>query len=167
MAAMLLRFRAMSPSMCSGSTSNGQVDGWWCVFIPMDRLRERCSGFRGRGRNMKFGSIGTPAASPSRPRDRRKNCAGFTLFEALVALALVLAFVEVLGPYLFHARRIMVNADGRVAAQVLLRSLLDAPFDRTQLANVSRAGEVAGPPLRPVSPPPPTRATPPSAPPST
>ena len=93
---------------------------------------------------MKFGSIGTPAASPSRPRDRRKNCAGFTLFEALVALALVLAFVEVLGPYLFHARRIMVNADGRVASQVLLRSLLDAPFDRTQLANVSRAGEVAG-----------------------
>ena len=93
---------------------------------------------------MKFASIGTPAASPSRPRDRRKNCAGFTLFEALVALALVLAFVEVLGPYLFHARRIMVNADGRVAAQVLLRSLLDAPFDRTQLANVSRTGETAG-----------------------
>jgi Tfp pilus assembly protein PilV len=73
-----------------------------------------------------------------------KNCAGFTLFEALVALALVLAFVEVLSPYLFHARRIMVNSEGRVAAQVLLRSLVDAPFDRSQLANVSRSGEMAG-----------------------
>jgi len=66
------------------------------------------------------------------------------LFEALVALALVLAFVEVLGPHLFHARRIMANSEGRVAAQVLLRSLLDAPFDRSQLANVSRSGETAG-----------------------
>jgi hypothetical protein len=93
---------------------------------------------------MKFASIGTPAASQSTLADRRKTCAGFTLFEALVALALVLAFVEVLSPYLFHARRIMVNAEGRVAAQVLLRSLLDAPFDRSQLANVSRSGETAG-----------------------
>jgi hypothetical protein len=66
------------------------------------------------------------------------------LFEALVALALVLAFVEVLGPHLFHARRIMANSEGRVAAQVLLRSLIDAPFDRSQLANVSRSGETAG-----------------------
>jgi hypothetical protein len=93
---------------------------------------------------MKFASTGTQAALPSRPGDSVKNCAGFTLFEALVALALVLAFVEVLGPYLFHARRIMVNSEGRVAAQVLLRSLLDAPFDRSQLANVSRGGETAG-----------------------
>jgi len=92
---------------------------------------------------MKFASIGTRAASPSRRDDLGKN-AGFTLFEALVALALVLTFVEVLGPYLFHARRIMANSDGRVAAQVLLRSLLDAPFDRSQLANVSRGGETAG-----------------------
>src|SRR5260370_34292147 len=93
---------------------------------------------------MKFASIGTRAALRSRPGDSGKSCAGFTLFEALVALALVLAFVEVLSPYLFHARRIMFNADGRVAAQVLLRSLLDAPFDRSQLANVSRSGETAG-----------------------
>jgi hypothetical protein len=93
---------------------------------------------------MKFASIGTRAASPSKPADPGKNCAGFTLFEALVALALVLAFVEVLSPYLFHARRIMVNAEGRVAAQILLRSLIDAPFDRSQLANVSRDGETAG-----------------------
>jgi type II secretory pathway component PulJ len=93
---------------------------------------------------MKFASIDTLAALPSRPGDPAKNCAGFTLFEALVALALVLAFVEVLGPHLFHARRIMANSQGRVAAQVLLRSLVDAPFDRAQLANVSRSGETAG-----------------------
>jgi hypothetical protein len=93
---------------------------------------------------MKFASIGTRAASPSKPGDPGKTCAGFTLFEALVALALVLAFVEVLSPYMFHARRIMLNAQSRVAAQVLLRSLLDAPFDRAQLANVARSGEAAG-----------------------
>jgi prepilin-type N-terminal cleavage/methylation domain-containing protein len=66
---------------------------------------------------------------------------GFTLLEALVALALILVFAEVLGPYLYQARQIMVNAEGRVAAQVLLRTILDAPFDRTQLAEVSRDGE--------------------------
>jgi type II secretory pathway pseudopilin PulG len=89
-------------------------------------------------------STGSRAASRSRAADARDARAGFTLLEALVALALVLAFAQVLGPYLFHARRIMVNADDRVAAQVLLRSLLDAPFDRSQLANVSRGGETAG-----------------------
>ena len=91
---------------------------------------------------MKFASIGTPEASRSR-RDGSGQ-AGFSLLEALVALALVLAFAVVLGPHLSHARRIMADADGRVAAQVLLRSLLDAPFDRSSLANVSRDGETAG-----------------------
>jgi hypothetical protein len=109
---------------------------------------------------MKFASTGTPAASPSRPGDAGKSSAGFTLFEALVALALVLAFVEVLGPYLFHSRRIMANSEGRVAAQVLLRSLLDAPFDRSQLANVSRGGETAGLRWRIVTEPMATGATP-------
>lgn len=61
-----------------------------------------------------------------------------------MALALVLAFAAALGPYLFQARRIMVDAEGRVAAQVLLRTLLDAPFDRASLANVSREGETGG-----------------------
>jgi prepilin-type N-terminal cleavage/methylation domain-containing protein len=69
---------------------------------------------------------------------------GFTLIEALVALALVLAFAAALGPHLFQARRIMVDAESRVAAQVLLRTLLDAPFDRASLANVSREGEAGG-----------------------
>jgi hypothetical protein len=50
----------------------------------------------------------------------------------------------VLGPHLFQARRIMVDADDRVAAQVLLRTLLDAPFDRAGLAKVSRDGESGG-----------------------
>jgi len=56
-------------------------------------------------------------------------------------LTLVLAFAAALGPYLFQARRIMVDAEARVAAQVLLRTLLDAPFDRAKLARVSREGE--------------------------
>ena len=92
---------------------------------------------------MKFASIGTPAASRSH-RDDGKGQAGFTLLEALVALALILAFAAVLGPHLSQARRIMVHAEGRVAAQVLLRSLLDAPFDRTSLANAARKGEASG-----------------------
>jgi hypothetical protein len=64
--------------------------------------------------------------------------------EALVALALVAAFVGTLGPYLFHARRIMDNAEHRVAAQILARTLVDAPFDRSQLADMARGGEVNG-----------------------
>src|ERR1700760_2720754 len=92
---------------------------------------------------MKFASIGTRAALRSR-RDAGKRRAGFTLLEALVAMALVLAFAATLGPHLSQARRIMDHAEGRVAAQVLLRSLLDAPFDRSGLANASRKGEANG-----------------------
>jgi len=75
---------------------------------------------------------------------RGKGRAGFTLLEALVALALVATFVGVLGPYLYHARRIAANSDRRVGADVLLRSLLETPFDRTSLANAARHGEVDG-----------------------
>jgi prepilin-type N-terminal cleavage/methylation domain-containing protein len=92
--------------------------------------------------NMKFASIGLREAWQLR-RDSSGQ-AGFTLLEALVALAVILAFAAVLGPHLSQARRIMADADGRIAAQVLLRSLLDAPFDRSGLANVSRDGETAG-----------------------
>jgi prepilin-type N-terminal cleavage/methylation domain-containing protein len=91
---------------------------------------------------MKFESIGTREASQLR-RDGSGQ-AGFTLLEALVALAVILAFAVVLGPHLSQARRIMADADGRVAAQVLLRSLLDAPFDRSGVADLSRDGETAG-----------------------
>jgi hypothetical protein len=45
---------------------------------------------------------------------------------------------------LAQARRIMANAEGRVAAQVLLRSLLNAPFDRSSLARAPREGETSG-----------------------
>jgi hypothetical protein len=93
---------------------------------------------------MRSTSIGIPAALRLKRVERAEPRAGFTLVEALVALALLLTFVAVLGPHLFHARRIMVDADYRVAAQVLLRTLLDAPFDRAGLANVSREGEAGG-----------------------
>jgi prepilin-type N-terminal cleavage/methylation domain-containing protein len=92
---------------------------------------------------MRSASTGLPVVlrSSSTSADRKR---GFTLLEALVALALILAFASVLGPYLFQSRQIMANAEGRVAAQVLLRSLLDAPFDRSQLAKASREGETGG-----------------------
>lgn len=91
---------------------------------------------------MKFASIGLQEAL--RLRRESSGLAGFTLLEALVALAVILAFAAVLGPHLSQARRIMAGADGRVAAQVLLRSLIDAPFDRSGVADVSRDGETAG-----------------------
>jgi prepilin-type N-terminal cleavage/methylation domain-containing protein len=93
---------------------------------------------------MKFASTGTLAASRSNRDDRSEGQAGFTLLEALVALALVLAFAGAVGPHLSQARRIMANAEGRVAAQVFLRSLLDAPFDRTSPGRASREGETNG-----------------------
>ncbi|QPF87804.1 prepilin-type N-terminal cleavage/methylation domain-containing protein [Bradyrhizobium genosp. L] len=77
-------------------------------------------------------------------REPRATRAGFTLIEALVALALLLAFVSVLGPHLFYARRIADNIDGRVAAQTLLRTLLDAPVDRSLVGDGSRDGETGG-----------------------
>jgi prepilin-type N-terminal cleavage/methylation domain-containing protein len=93
---------------------------------------------------MKFVSTGTVAASRSGREDRSDRQAGFTLLEALVALALVLAFASAVGPHLSQARRIMANADGRVAAQALLRSLLNAPFDRSSLASTPRDGDTSG-----------------------
>ena len=98
---------------------------------------------------MRFGSIGTRAASRSRRAEARKERAdrrsgGFTLIEALVALALVLAFAAALTLHLFQSRRIVANADGRVAAHVLLRTLLDAPFDRGNLAQSTREGALEG-----------------------
>ena len=93
---------------------------------------------------MKFVSTGTVAASRSGRENRSDGQAGFTLLEALVALALVLAFATAVGPHLSQARRIMANAEGRVAAQVLLRSLLNAPFDRSSLARAPWEGETSG-----------------------
>jgi len=61
-----------------------------------------------------------------------------------VALALLLMFVTVLVPYLFHARRIMDHAENRMAAQILLRTLINAPYDRSHLANADRDGDLGG-----------------------
>jgi hypothetical protein len=56
----------------------------------------------------------------------------------------VLAFAAALTPHLFQSRRIVADADRRVAAHVLLRTLLDAPFDRSNLAQTAREGDVDG-----------------------
>lgn len=88
--------------------------------------------------------IGTPAVSRSGHNDRGDGQAGFTLLEALVALTLLVVFASAVGPHLSQARRIMANAEGRVAAQVLLRSLINAPFDRSSLASASQEGETSG-----------------------
>jgi hypothetical protein len=53
-------------------------------------------------------------------------------------------FASVVGPHLSQARRIIANSEGRVAAQVLLRSLLNAPFDRSIAAGASQEGETNG-----------------------
>lgn len=74
---------------------------------------------------------------------RDRAASGFTLVEALVALALILAFAAVIGPLMFQARAIAGNADRRVAAHVLLRSLIDAPFDRRKVGQGSE-GESGG-----------------------
>ncbi len=93
---------------------------------------------------MKFASIGTPAASQWLPRRRHSRRGGFTLLEALVALTIVLAFASALGPFLFQARRIMLDADGRVAAQILLRALLADPLDPDSVSGLARDGESDG-----------------------
>jgi hypothetical protein len=93
---------------------------------------------------MRSASTGIPAALQSNRVDSNASRGGFTLLEALVALALILGFAAVLGPYLFQARKIIANTGGRVAAQVLLRTLVEAPFDRSQLVNASREGETHG-----------------------
>jgi prepilin-type N-terminal cleavage/methylation domain-containing protein len=82
--------------------------------------------------------------APAFRRGSFTRSSGFTLIEALVALALVLAFAAALGRLVFQSHRILLNADGQVAAQVLLRSLLDTPVDRTSLASISHDGETQG-----------------------
>lgn|SRR5262249_12787876 len=92
---------------------------------------------------MRSASIGIPVGSRSLS-DRVTRQRGFTLLEALVALALIAVFAAALGPYLFQARRIVSGADGRVAAHALLRRLIEAPIARSNLAGVPRAGETGG-----------------------
>ena len=93
---------------------------------------------------MRSGSVGMTAVSRPMSNDPANARAGFTLIEALVAMALLLAFLSVLVPHLFYARRIVAHLDDRIAAQVLLRTLLDAPVDRAALGNGLRDGEIDG-----------------------
>ncbi|WP_152428363.1 prepilin-type N-terminal cleavage/methylation domain-containing protein [Methyloferula stellata] len=93
---------------------------------------------------MKSASIGTQAASPSRRNDRAERRAGFTLIEALVSLSLLLAFATVLGPLMFQSRHILLQGDGQVRAELLLRSLLETPFDRVNPELGLRQGESDG-----------------------
>jgi hypothetical protein len=79
---------------------------------------------------MRSGSTGIPAASPLKHADPPARQAGFTLVEALVALSLVLAFAAALGPLMFHGRQILLQGDGQIRAQLVLRSLIMEPFDR-------------------------------------
>ncbi|WP_159732815.1 type II secretion system protein [Methylosinus sp. Ce-a6] len=76
-------------------------------------------------------------------RDAISRRAGFTLIEALVALAVLSAFAAALGPALFSARGALAMGKGRVAAQQLLRSLIAAPVDRAG-ALETREGESGG-----------------------
>jgi prepilin-type N-terminal cleavage/methylation domain-containing protein len=92
---------------------------------------------------MRCALTGIPAALQLLLKSAR-SCRGFTLIEALVALALVLAFAATLGPYMFHARRIVSGVDDRIAAQILLRSLLDSPFERASAPAALREGKTAG-----------------------
>lgn len=75
--------------------------------------------------------------------DATSRGAGFTLIEALAALAILSAFAAALGPQLFHARGALAKGKGRVAAHLLLRSLIEAPFDRAGDAE-TREGETGG-----------------------
>src|SRR5215468_10939257 len=135
----------MSRSICSAPLFRRWIERRSCASIPTARRRAQCSGSHARRRDMRFASIGTPAASRSRRADaREQRSGGFTLIEALVALALVLSFAAALTPHLFQSRRIVADADSRVAAHVLLRALLDAPFDRTGLAQSTREGALDG-----------------------
>jgi hypothetical protein len=79
---------------------------------------------------MRLMSIGTRAESQSRRRERDKSRGGFTLIEALVSLALLLAFASVVGPLTYQAHRILIRGDGEVQAELLLHSLLQTPFER-------------------------------------
>jgi prepilin-type N-terminal cleavage/methylation domain-containing protein len=76
------------------------------------------------------------------------NCrsarSGFTLIEALVALALILAFVSVIAPTLFQSRRIMADAQSRLAGHIVLRSVLTAPVDRMNMMTTPLVGEIEG-----------------------
>jgi prepilin-type N-terminal cleavage/methylation domain-containing protein len=93
---------------------------------------------------MMSASIGSRAAWRSSRLPRISARDGFTLLEALVSLALIAAFSAALGSYLFQSRRIVVGAQPRVRAQMVLRSILGGPIDRTNMTTAVHEGEING-----------------------
>jgi prepilin-type N-terminal cleavage/methylation domain-containing protein len=93
---------------------------------------------------MKFVSVGTQAASPSKRDKRGDQRSGFTLIEALVALSLIVTFAAVATPLAFQARHVLLHGDGQVRAQLLLRALIDEPFDRTSPPQEGASDGTAG-----------------------
>jgi len=77
-------------------------------------------------------------------RPDRASLAGFTLIEVLVALTILLAFGAAVGPALFQSRRILTQGQGAVSADLLLRSLINAPFDRSVAGTRILDGETGG-----------------------
>ena len=130
--------RSLPP--CGGGLGRGVVRG--AMIGPQTATPTPNPSPQGGGERAESGARSEVTKPSDNPHDNGE--AGFTLLEALVALALILAFVGVLAPYLSQSRRIIAHAEDRVAAQVLLRSLLDAPFDRSTLANAAREGELGG-----------------------
>src|SRR5437762_12843194 len=103
--------------------------------------QERCLDCHAKGLAMKSESIGSQAVLWSGSKSSRARQGGFTLLEALVALGVILMFAAALGPFLFQARRIISNADERLAAQNLLRSFVANPMPRPSWENHTREGE--------------------------
>jgi general secretion pathway protein I len=77
-------------------------------------------------------------------QDRNDARAGFTLIEALVALTLLVAFAAALEPMMFQSRAILASGSGEIRAELLLRSLLQLPFDRLAPQLGVREGEDSG-----------------------
>ncbi len=93
---------------------------------------------------MRSGSTGSRVGWRSAISNGGRTQRGFTLLEALVTLAIVLMIAAALGPFLFEARQITRDAEQRVAAQNLLRGLLENPLRRPNLENPLQEGETAG-----------------------
>lgn len=93
---------------------------------------------------MRYASIGIPALSRQKCADARERRAGFTLIEALVAFSLLFAFAATLTPVMFHSREILLSGSSKVRAELLLRSLLQLPFNRLAPETGVRSGEDNG-----------------------